>query len=489
MRTRGLVLTLAGALFSLSAPTPAQPASVSKRLAARLAEAPRNAQPVWVFFRDKGVRPEGRLDEARQILSPRALERRRLRGVGPTLTAEDLPLFPEYLLAVRSAGVRLRHESRWLNAVSVEADRTQVHALAGLPFVARLELVRRHRRRPEPVVAAADMAQIQPAKPSALHALDYGESFDQLAQIQVPALHDQGLHGQGIVVAVFDSGFDNLSHEAFAAAQILLTRDFVNQDDDVGDGEDRGEGSHGTATLSVLGGFREGRLVGPAFAAGFILAKTENTESETPAEEDNWAAAAEWAEALGADVISSSLGYFAFDDPLLSYGYDEMDGETAISTRAADLAAERGVVVVSSAGNEGASPDHGTIGAPADGDLVLAAGAVGPEGQRAIFSSVGPTADGRIKPDVLAQGRLVVAAGSSAPDEYGRVNGTSFSCPLLAGVAALLLQAHPDYTVEQVSWVLRATASNAATPDNALGWGIVNALAAVQVEPPPTAIR
>jgi subtilisin family serine protease len=316
------------------------------------------------------------------------------------------------------------------------------------------------------------------------HVLDYGDSYGQLAQINVPAVHDRGLHGEGVIVAVLDGGFDNLGHEAFVTTRILAAHDFVNGDDDVGDGTDLGEGSHGTATLSTLGGFKEGRLIGPAFAAGFILAKTENSESETIVEEDNWAAAAEWAEGLGADVISSSLSYFSFDDPTTSYRYEDMNGETAISTRAADLAAARGVVVVNSAGNAGFS-ERGTIGAPADGNQVLSAGAVDPDGGRTSFSSVGPTADGRIKPDLAAQGRAVKIAASEATDLYRRANGTSFSCPLIAGVAALVLQAHPDYSVEQVSFALRSTASQASAPDNLLGWGVVDALAAILAPPGP----
>jgi subtilisin family serine protease len=225
-------------------------------------------------------------------------------------------------------------------------------------------------------------------------------------------------------------------------------------------------------------------MIGPAYAAAFILAKTENTASETPVEEDNWAAAAEWAEAMGADVISSSLGYLVFDRPFTSYTFMDMNGQTAISTRAADLAASLGVVVVNSAGNEGFNPDHNTLGAPADGRAVIAVGAVDFAGRRASFSSVGPTPDGRVKPDVAAQGVAVKVARSTSTTGYGGSSGTSFSCPLTAGVAALVLQAHPFYGVEQVISVMRETASNAGSPDNLLGWGIVNALAAVQAPAP-----
>jgi len=399
-----------GLALGTTTPAAAQPAQLSKALERQLeAVPPRASVPVWVFFRDKGPRSAERWSEARGRLTPRALSRRERRGTGPSLvTFEDLPLVQDHVDAVLRVGVRLRHQSRWFNALSVEADEAQIRSLALLPCVARLDVVRRQVRPPEPSPAPLDAAL--PPYELAPHALDYGDSFGQLAQINVPAVHDRGLHGEGVIIAVLDGGFNNLGHEAFATTQILAVHDFVNGDDDVGDGADLGEGSHGTATLSTLGGFKQGQLVGPAFAAGFILAKTENSESETIVEEDNWAAAAEWAEGLGADVISSSLGYFSFDDPTTSYSYEDMDGETAISTRAADLAAARGVVVVNSAGNAGFSADRGTVGAPADGKRVLAAGAVDPDGQRTSFSSVGPTADGRIKPDLAAQG-----CGARAP--------------------------------------------------------------------------
>jgi len=282
---------------------------------------------------------------------------------------------------------------------------------------------------------------------------------------------------------VFDSGFDNLPHPAFAATRILATRDFVNGDESVADG-DIGEGSHGTATLSVIGGFQPGQIIGPAYAARYILAKTENTESETPVEEDNWAAAVEWAESLGVDVISSSLGYLTYDRPFPSYTAADLNGDTAISTRAADLAGERGVMVVNSAGNEGLNASSNTLGAPADGNLVLAVGAVTSSGTRASFSSVGPTADGRIKPDVAAQGVGVKVARPDSSTGYTTANGTSFSCPLAAGVVALLVQANPSASVDQVFDALRSTATQAARPDNLLGYGIVDALAALRVVAP-----
>lgn len=446
---------------------------------------------VWVFFSDKGVDPQLRMGEAKAVLTPKALARRAARATMPSqVEFEDLPLVPGYVQGVAGLVTRVRNESRWFNAVSVEATARQVEALQVLPYVARLDIVRTYRRGKDENLRPMDAATLEDqlqhtASADDSNALNYGQSFGQLNQIHVPPVHDMNINGSGVIVAMLDAGFNNLAHECFATLKVMATRDFVNGGTNVADGLGRmGEGSHGTYTLSTIAGFKEGRLIGPAYAATFLLAKTENTDSETPLEEDNWAAAAEWAEGLGADVISSSLGYLTFDAPYPSYTWRDMDGATAISTKAADLAAARGVVVVNSAGNEGPNSQHNTLGAPADGKRVIAAGAVNSLGSRVIFSSVGPTADGRIKPDVMAQGSQVTVASSRFNNQYGQLDGTSFSCPLTAGVAALLLQAHPNYTVDQVISLFHSTASNAASPNSQIGWGIVNALAAIQAPVP-----
>lgn len=478
-------LGLAAALSAGDARGAEPGAKASRALLERLAASrPGDGHTVWVFFRDKGPRPELSA-RARALVSFRALERRARRAGGAVRAAEDWPLDESYVRSVEQGVLRLRQRSRWLNAVSAVATGDQLRALAELPFVERVDLVRGFRRGPdEPITDLAGPARSASGREQATpYALDYGTGRGQLDQIGVPALHERGLHGEGMLVAVFDAGFDNLAHEVFRSMSILAMHDFVNGDDDVGDGADRGRGSHGTATLSVLGGLREGELIGPAFAATFLLAKTEDTESETPVEEDNWAAAVEWAESLGADVISSSLGYLEFDRGFGGYSFADMDGRTAVTTRAAELAAARGVLVVNSAGNEGFNAQHNTLVAPADGAHVLALAAVTAGGERAGFSSVGPSADGRIKPDVAAQGQSVKLAGS-LPGQYRLGNGTSFSCPLAAGAATLLLQAHPEYSVEDALAVLRRTARNAGRPDNLLGYGVLDVRAAVDARLP-----
>ena len=474
-------LTLLAVLCSVAVAALSEPASLpTARVSPWLETALRQArvgdrQLVWIYFRDKAATASAPAD-ALTVTSHRAQLRRRTRGaVSGNTSFEDMPVSPSYVNRVRAGVVRVRNQSRWMNAVSAEATAAQIEALAALPFVERIDVVRRYRSRGEerlePIDERAPRTRTRQVEP-----LDYGTAYDQVAQVRVPELHARGLTGRDVVVAVFDSGFPMLSHEVFATTTILAERDFVNGLDSVRDSVD----SHGTATLSVLGGFREGELIGPAYGASFLLAITEDTRSETPIEEDNWVAAAEWAEALGADVISSSLGYLDFDLPYTSYSDRDMDGETAVTTRAAGMAVARGVIVVNSAGNGGFDSARNTLGAPADGRHVLALGAVDAFGERAPFSSVGPTADGRIKPDLAALGVRAKVASPRSANSYARASGTSFSCPLAAGVVALLLQAHPTYTVEQVLLALRSTASQAEAPDNLLGWGLIDSVKAVE---------
>jgi len=280
-------------------------------------------------------------------------------------------------------------------------------------------------------------------------------------------LHNAGLDGTGILIGIMDTGFDT-THAAFTRLRserlILHTRDFINDDSDVMDSLDI-QRSHGTAVLSVLAGFDEGNLIGPAFGAHLALAKTEILPGEDQAEEDYWVAAAEWMESLGVDIISSSLGYIDW------YDTTQLDGRTAVITLAADAAAALGVVVVNAAGNEGNTTWRKVI-PPADGLSVIAVGGVDSDSNVIGFSSRGPTADGRIKPDVCALG-----AGNYVADYfggYGFSSGTSFAAPLISGGIALLLQGHPDWTPDDVTQNLKRASSRAFGPDNAFGWGIPN---------------
>jgi len=438
----------------------------------------------WVVFADKGAAALSPGVRATNLVSERSLQRRlRVRPAGQAVDAADLPLDERYVGAVARTGAHVRHRSKWFNRVSVDATPAQIEALAGLDCVRSVEPLLRFRRGAGDGISEGMLAEPEaaPAKPAPLLGLDYGLSFDQLAMMGVTTLHAQGITGTNVLVGHFDNGYRLLSHQVLAATQIVAAHDFVDGDSDPAppDGSPAGWGAHGIATLSVLGGYAPGELIGAAFGAQYVIARTEADGSETPLEEDNWVAAIEWADSLGIDVASTSLGYLSFDEPFTSWTWEDMNGATTIITRAADRAAQLGIVVVNSAGNAGLDT-HNTLLAPADGDSVIAVGAVDPSLVRSSFSSVGPTTDvpPRIKPDVMAQGRSVHVAGTSGTNVYGNSSGTSFSCPLVAGVAALLLSAHPAATPMQIRDALRLTASQATSPDALMGWGIVDAVAA-----------
>ncbi|MFN3562215.1 MAG: S8 family peptidase [Chloroherpetonaceae bacterium] len=415
------------------------------------------------------------------LLSARAIKRRQKMvsaGVLPSIiTSEDLPFEPADIQALEQAGLRIKHHLKGLSKVSGTIRKSDLIQLESIPSVVEIDAVKAFRRPPE-IEEPSSPSPIQPPTTLSTHVLNYGASFGQLSQINVPAVHDLGYTGQGVLIANFDAGFSNLTHEAFSTMTIVARKDFVT-----GQNNTVAPHSHGTLTLSAIGGFKEGQLIGPAFNSHYALARTEDAGSETPVEEDNWAAAVDWADSLGADIITSSLGYLEFDPPFPSYTWQQMNGQTAISTLAARRAARLGIVVCNSAGNSGmvALPAN-TLGAPADADSILAVAAVTSSGVRASFSSVGPAADGRMKPDIAAQGVGVRSAASSG-NNYTHASGTSLSCPLIAGVAALVLSAHPHLTPMQVITAIKSTASNAATPNREIGWGIANALAAINFFP------
>ena len=449
------------------------------------------AEPVLciVYFSDRGnVRKTFSPD---QLVSPRALRRRAHVLPPDRLVGEnDLPLEPGYVASVAERVQQLRHSLRWFNAVSAMATPAQIDSLSLLPFVREIDLVGRFRRQAsaEPFVGAL------PSMPrgTASEGIDYGPSLNALAMLNVPAVHATGNSGQGILIGIFDNGFRLLSHTAFDSLRprILATRDFVDHKVSVvPDDRDPSFGSHGIWTLSTIAGFKPGRIIGPAYGASFLLARTENDSSETPIEEDNWAAAIEWAESLGVQVTSTSLGFLTYDSPYTSWTWENMDGRTTLITRAAAQAVREGVVVVNSAGNNGPNSAHNTLNAPADADSVITAGAVNPSGARSAFSSVGPTTaiPPRIKPDVMAQGEEVRVASSVNDTAYGLQQGTSFSSPLIAGVAALILKARPAATPLEIATWLKATASNAGTPNNLIGWGIPDAAAAIAYPTMPPA--
>ncbi|MGE5458227.1 MAG: S8 family serine peptidase [Methanococcaceae archaeon] len=433
---------------------------------------------VWVFFTSKGLDKVHSTSQAKNYISEQSIQRRqKISDISSILDITDLPVNGSFIKEIEKLGFTIRQKSKWLNGVSGYVPSDKIVQISSLPFVKEVDLVNKYKQGHESITDATEK-KLQ--KSTSANQFDYGNSLTQMQQINVPAVHDLGITGKGINIGVFDAGFSNLQHEAFSRMHIIAKWDFVNNGPNVGDSTGlMGEGSHGTATLSAIGGFKEGKLIGPAFDANYILAKTENTDSETPAEEDNWIAALEWADSIGVDIISSSLGYLAFDKPYSGYTWADMNGKTTRITRAAALAARKGIVVVNSAGNEGEDSLHNTLGAPADADTIITVGAVNSSGIKASFSSIGPTIDGRIKPDVMAMGVTDFLAARSGVASYSNGSGTSFSCPITAGVAALVLSANNKLNPVQVRDALRQTASKAASPDKFYGWGIIDALEAV----------
>ena len=436
---------------------------------------------VWVFFTDKGENISHYLAKPQSVVSERSLNRRRkVLSEDKQISENDMPVNEEYVDELVKRGLRVKQKSRWFNGISGFVTKSEIISISQFVFVKKLDVVRKFKKDSPFEEIDSDHSQLKIEIQNGVHLLDYGTSFTQVNQINVPAVHDIGYTGQGVLICSMDAGFDNLAHEVFSSMNIIAMWDFVDNDPDVSGH------SHGTATLSVIGGFKEGQLIGTAYGSDFILARTENDPaSETPIEEDNWIAALEWADSIGVDVTSTSLSYLTFDPPFQSYTWEDMDGNTARITIAADLAVGLGIVVVNSASNSGYHPDHNTLGAPADGDSVITVGSVRSDGVRSSFSSVGPTVDGRIKPDLMAMGSSVYVARSFSPTSYGFSNGTSFSCPLLAGAAALMLSAHPNLTPMEILDMFRQTASMSNNPDNLMGWGIINTLYSFNLIPLP----
>jgi subtilisin family serine protease len=435
-----------------------------------------SAAPAWVFFRDRGAlgrdgpaRELALADAARRI-TPRALARRAkaaraTKQPAALLDDRDLAPDPAYVAAVEARAGAIRTRSSWLNAVSVEAPPESLARIMALPFVAEVRSVAGEAADAVPsAIASAPLADAD---------FNAGPSFLQIDMIHVPEVHAMGDHGEGVVICVLDSGFE-LDHESLRQLIVRGQRDFVNGDGDPSYDPRTDiptQSSHGTAVLSTIAGYAPGKLIGPAYRAEYLLGKTERIGSELPVEEDYWCAGVEWAEAEGADVVTSSLSYHRW------YQWHDLDGRTAIATRAANLALERGILLVNAIGNEG--PHEGSIGAPADAPGAITVGAVNGIGGLAGFSSVGPTYDLRVKPDVVAPGVGVFIALARTYDGYARLNGTSFSTPLVAGCAALVLSRHPDWGPEAVRDAIAMSASRAGRPDPRYGWGIVNARDAV----------
>lgn len=400
------------------------------------------------------------------FLSAKSIERRKRYGL--KADERDLPLTPSYVKGLEKQGFKICTRSKWNNTVVVEtADSALAARAVQLPYV----------RESRCVWVGPDSVPVAPGNLDRASYIEkdsvrrdtlsdyYGVAAEQVRQLNLQKLHEKGLWGEGITIAVLDGGFLNTDLvKGLGAACILGTRNFVRPSTSV-----YAELSHGTMVLSTIAANTPHAFVGTAPKASFYLLVSEDGESEQEIEEDYWTAALEYADSLGADIATSSLGYTQYDHEWMNRKYAALDGRTAFVSRTAALAASRGMLVVNSAGNSGMD-SWKKIGVPGDAANILTVGAVDCDGLNTPFSSIGNTADGRIKPDVMAQG---LAAAVYFPDgTAGCANGTSFSCPIMCGAAACLMQAFPSVRPEKLIDALRKSANNAQTPDNIYGYGI-----------------
>jgi subtilisin family serine protease len=416
----------------------------------------------WVQFSDKNGTNYS-IDKPHEFLSDRALNRRQKQNI--SITENDLPVSQVYLDALKSKGAEIVHTSKWLNGATIGATKSVYEELlASSDFIQFSELTK-----PGLVLKSTRNKFKVENKLDEINPANYGQSIHQIELFNGQFLHQQGFLGEGIQVAVLDAGFSKADElpafEAMHAENRLLgTRDFVSPGSHVFQHDE-----HGTNVLSAMAGEMPGQLIGTAPKASYYLFRTEDSFTEFLIEEDNWVAAAEYADSLGCDIINSSLGYAVFDDADMDHTYADMDGKTTRVSRAANFAVQKGMLVFSSAGNEAAEPWKYLV-APSDGDLVIGVGAVDKDSIWAPFSSFGPTSDGDVKPNLSALGWR-----SAVLRENGNVvtlSGTSFSAPILAGMAACLWQASPLASSLGIKDALERSASQFGHPDEKLGYGI-----------------
>lgn len=416
----------------------------------------------WVQLKDKKGTPY-QISHPESFLSQRAINRRIRQHI--TIDETDLPVSPVYLDSLKKRGLDIFHTSKWLNGATVKtADTALIRKIAGLPFVVSVQLTR-----PANILKSGMTKFSEEETSTTYDPANYGSAINQLTQLNGEYLHKQGFRGKGIQIAVLDAGFWHANEfTAFDTLRnthrILGTRDFVDPKSDI-----YLQNWHGMSVLSCMGGNLPGNLIGTAPDASYYLFRSEDVATEYLVEEDNWVAAAELADSLGVDVITSSLGYNLFDDPQMSHSYADMNGKKTRVTQGANMAFQKGILVFTSAGNEGNVAWKHII-APSDGDNVIGVAAVDNNGIRAYFSSVGPAFGGAVKPNVAARGLstyLVTGNGT-----LGTLNGTSFSSPVLAGMGACLLQANPWTTVKLVKLAIEQSASQYNKPDSLLGYGI-----------------
>jgi len=425
-------------------------------------------QAVWIFL-DRPAFDEAARRSVEDALDPRARARRlRNRTSGNLVDERDLPVNSESVAAIESLGYEVRVVSSWLHAISVDGWDGDSEAIFALEGVRRIQGVASPKRAGDPAHPLGFLS------PEGRSERDEGDASlaEELALLEIDRVHEAGFRGTGVRVAVVDTGF-NLAHPALTSAEqeVLESWDFLQGDPVVSNQgpleEETTQDAHGTAVLGVLVGDDHGAYQGAAPSVELLLAKSESVPEEAPFEEDLWIAAVEWAEQRGADIVSSSLGWADWIDS------DDLDGQTAISSAFASSFSEAtGLLMIQSVGNSG--PGHQSLLAPSDSPAVVAVGATDSSGAVASFSGRGPTSDGRVKPDLVAPG-VDIDVPVSGEASFARVSGTSVAAPLVAGMAALALQAHPEWTLDELRSALLNSGTTADAPDNVMGAGLPSA--------------
>lgn len=412
-----------------------------------------------VFFKNKTSTPHA-VSNPQTFLSQRAIDRRIKQGI--TISEQDLPVNPAYVQGVKNTGAQVFFKTRWMNGVLMQCDQELVDDVTALAYVDRVELV-------APNARLGNGRRKVSVKAKSSKVSDATQT--QLEQLNIDDMHQQGIHGEGMIVGIFDAGFLGVDEGVPFQSVITESRinlaashDFVGNSGDVFQYDD-----HGTEVFSVIAAYQNGVFTGGAYKAKYQLYVTEDAATEYRIEEYNWLFAAERADSAGVDVVNSSLGYNTFDDDAMNYPKSALDGKTTVVTKAAQWLADRGVLIVCSAGNEG-NNGWQLITPPADAEDVLAVASVDPNGMRAGSSSKGPSADNRIKPDVAAMGvgtSVILPNGS-----VGNASGTSLASPLITSFATGVWQKYPELTNKEIMTLIRRSGSLANSPNNLLGHGI-----------------
>jgi serine protease AprX len=427
-------------------------------------------QDAWVYFTDK---PDAAtyLANPLTMLTQKSLDRRTAQNIA--LDVKDVPIYPSYIAQItNAAGITVMAKSKWLNALHIRGSVTDIQQLASLIFVNSIQFADKTLNGIMlPKNASTTQFQAVNKTLDSQITFAYGNSSNQISMLGGDLLHQQDFTGTGKTIAVLDAGFPGVNtavpfQRLFTNNLILGGYNYVSQSTNVYTG-----GTHGTLVLSTMGGYVENALVGTAPDASYYLFITEDIAAENPVEESYWVQAAEEGDRLGVDIINTSLGYFGYDNPNYSYAYQDMNGVTAFASRGADVAFSRGIICVTSAGNSG-NTTNPHVAVPAESLHTLAVGAVNASGLYASFSSIGPSFDGRVKPDVVAQGVQVVVSDPSG--NIGLANGTSFSGPITAGMVACLWQALPTKTNTEIIQIIKQSASIYTNPTPQLGYGIPN---------------